>query len=96
MISRHAFGGDVATQAAVYVLVLATTAGLSLAYINIKNLQIEQHRAWMLRTMFYLGTIITTRLIMIIAAQITICPQVVQCSHDLRRAWDNAWVQLPR
>ena len=71
MIARHAFGGEVATQAVVYVLVLATTTGLVLAYINIKKLQIEQHRAWMLRTMVYLGSIITTRLIMIIAAQVT-------------------------
>ena len=42
-----------------------------MAYFNIKKLQIEQHRAWMLRTMIYMGTIITTRMIMIIAAIIT-------------------------
>jgi hypothetical protein len=42
-----------------------------MAYYNIKRLQIEQHRAWMLRAMFYLGVIITTRIIMVIAAQVT-------------------------
>ncbi|MCJ1282478.1 hypothetical protein MMC26_001801 [Xylographa opegraphella] len=71
MIVRRSFGGELATQGAVGVLVILTTLGLGMAYINIKRLQIDQHRAWMLRTMFYLGTIITTRLIMIIAAQIT-------------------------
>ena len=71
MIVRRSFGGELATQGAVGLLVIGTTIGLVMAYINIKRLQIDQHRAWMLRTMFYLGSIITTRLIMIIAAQIT-------------------------
>ena len=71
MIVRRAFGGELATQGAVGVLVISTTVGSILAYYNIKRLQVDQHRAWMLRTMFYLGTIITTRLIMIIAAQVT-------------------------
>lgn len=68
MIARRAFGGGLDTQSAVGVLVILTTLSLSMAYYNIKHLQIEQHRAWMLRAMFYLGTIITTRLIMIISA----------------------------
>lgn len=71
MIVRRAFGGEVATQAVVGLLVIVTTLGLVMAYYNIKRLQVDQHRAWMLRTMFYLGTIITTRLIMVIAATIT-------------------------
>lgn len=70
MIARRAFGGYPSTQAAVGTLVIMTTTGMSLAYYNIKKLQIDQHRAWMLRSMVYLGTIITTRLIMITAAVI--------------------------
>lgn len=70
MIVRHSFGGELSTQAAVGVLAIATTSGMALAYYNIKRLQIDQHRAWMLRTAFYLGTIITTRLITIISAAI--------------------------
>ncbi|KAF1984724.1 hypothetical protein K402DRAFT_335803 [Aulographum hederae CBS 113979] len=65
MIARVAFGGDLSTQGAVGVLVILTTVSIGLAYYNIKRLQIDQHRAWMLRTWFYFGTIITTRLIMI-------------------------------
>ncbi|CAG8978230.1 hypothetical protein HYALB_00010721 [Hymenoscyphus albidus] len=43
-----------------------------MAYYNIKRLQIDQHRAWMLRAMltFHLGTIITTRLLFLIAGNI--------------------------
>ncbi|MCJ1384128.1 hypothetical protein MMC17_007244 [Xylographa soralifera] len=71
MIVRRSFGGELPTQAAVGLLVILATLGLCMAYMNIKRMQIDQHRAWMLRTMFYLGTIITTRLITIIAAQVT-------------------------
>ncbi|KAL8663595.1 MAG: hypothetical protein Q9202_003783 [Teloschistes flavicans] len=70
MIVRRAFGGTLATQAGVGVLAIMSTVSIALAYYNIKRLQIDQHRAWMLRAMFYLGTIITLRLIMIIAALI--------------------------
>ncbi|KAK6436608.1 hypothetical protein LTR95_007204 [Oleoguttula sp. CCFEE 5521] len=70
MIARHAFGGGVEVQAWVGLLVIMTMVGLFLAYYNIKRLQIDQHRAWMLRTWFYFASIITLRIIMIIAAQI--------------------------
>jgi uncharacterized membrane protein len=70
MIARRSFGGDPCLQAALGLLVIATTITLSLALYNIKRLQIDQHRAWMLRTMFYMGTIITERIIMVMAAQI--------------------------
>ncbi len=70
MIMRRSFGGAVSTQASVGLLGVMVVVSLGMAMYNIKRLQIEQHRAWMLRTMFYCGTIITLRLIMIIAAQL--------------------------
>lgn len=70
MIAPRAFGGSITTQTAVWVLVFITTTAMLMGYINIKRLQLEQHRAWMLRAMFYLGIIITTRLVMVIASQI--------------------------
>lgn len=88
MIAREAFGGTMATQALIGTLFIITTIGLGLAYYNVKVLQIDQHRAWMLRTWFYVSmalidigrttfadtrqfsSIITLRIIMIIAAQI--------------------------
>ena len=71
MICRRAFGGTIETQAGVGMLVILTTTSLCLAYYNIKRIQIDQHRAWMLRAMFYMGTIITLRFIMILSALIS-------------------------
>ena len=70
MGARHAFGGSLATQFLIGLLAVSTTVSAVLSYINIKRLQIEQHRAWMLRCWFYAGSIITLRLIMIITALI--------------------------
>jgi uncharacterized membrane protein len=53
MIAREAFGGTLATQLWIGVTFILTTVGLGLAIYNVKMLQIDQHRAWMLRTWFY-------------------------------------------
>jgi hypothetical protein len=53
MIARHAFGGGLDTQAAVGILSIGCIGSFIISYINIKRLQIEQHRAWMLRGWFY-------------------------------------------
>ncbi|KAI9720789.1 MAG: hypothetical protein M1812_002628 [Candelaria pacifica] len=70
MIARRAYDGTLATQTMVGTAAIMITIGISMAYYNIKRLQIDQHRAWMLRTVFYAGFIITLRIIMIIAALI--------------------------
>ncbi|KAJ1310734.1 hypothetical protein OPQ81_009256 [Rhizoctonia solani] len=69
-IMRRSFGGDLSIQTAVVVLGTMTLSSALLAWINIKRLQIDQHRKWMLRTWFYAGSIITVRIVMIILAQI--------------------------
>lgn len=53
MIARRSFGGTLATQTAIGLLAIMSTASVSLSYYNIKRLQIDQHRAWMLRAWFY-------------------------------------------
>ncbi|OHE99725.1 hypothetical protein CORC01_05083 [Colletotrichum orchidophilum] len=68
MIARNAFGGTLDTQAGVGVMSIMFVTALTLAFVNIKRLQIEQHRAWMLRAWFYAGSIITLRLIQVAAA----------------------------
>lgn len=70
MVANHAFGGDNTTRLFVGLLVVVTTIALVLAYINVKRLQIDQHRAWMLRAWFYFASIITLRIIQIIAVTI--------------------------
>lgn len=47
-----------------------TLLGLAMAIYNVKRYQIEQHRAWMLRTWFYFGSIITLRIILILGTLI--------------------------
>ncbi|KAF7970158.1 hypothetical protein HWV62_24860 [Athelia sp. TMB] len=70
IIAPHAFGGSLATQAGVGLLAIVSTVGLALAVYNIRRMQIDQHRKWMLRVWFYMGSIITLRLVLIIAALI--------------------------
>lgn len=54
MVVRKAFGGTILTQGGVGVLAVMTTISVTMAYYNIKWLQIDQHRTWMLITMFYI------------------------------------------
>lgn len=56
MIARRSFGGLLSTQAAIGLLVMIVTIAMALAWWNIRCLQIDQHRAWMLRAMVWLGT----------------------------------------
>ena len=65
MIMRHSMGGDIATQTGLGFVGIYTTVSLFLAYYNIKCLQIDQHRAWMLRAWVVAGLIITQRIIQV-------------------------------
>ncbi|ROW12253.1 hypothetical protein VMCG_00161 [Cytospora schulzeri] len=70
MAARRSFGGDPAFQASNVLLTSLVVVGLSLAMISIKRLQIEQHRAWMLRTWFWAFSVITMRIIQAAASRI--------------------------
>ncbi|KAK1233181.1 hypothetical protein PQX77_003717 [Marasmius sp. AFHP31] len=70
VITRRSMGGDIATQSGLFLLGIVTLVSATIAWFNIKKLQIDQHRKWMLRTWFYASSIITLRLVMIITAQI--------------------------
>lgn len=70
MIMRRSVGGGLDIQAAVIGLAAAEVFALTMAYINIRSLQIDQHRKWMLRAMIWMSLIITARIIMLIAARI--------------------------
>ncbi|CAE7199216.1 unnamed protein product, partial [Rhizoctonia solani] len=69
-ITRRAFGGEMASQTWAMTIGALVLVMVTLAWINIKRLQIDQHRKWMLRTWFYASPIITARIIMIISAKI--------------------------
>ena len=68
IIARRGLGGDMAAQAAAGLLAIMSTTGLGLAWWNIRKLQIDQHRAWMLRSMVWIASIVSTRVIMPLAA----------------------------
>ncbi|KAF1808644.1 hypothetical protein P152DRAFT_424575 [Eremomyces bilateralis CBS 781.70] len=66
MITRVGFGGSLATQSSVGMIALASTVSIALAWVNIRRLQIDQHRNWMLRAWFYIGAPISQRLLFLI------------------------------
>ena len=53
MVLPASFGGSIETRAVGGALGISFIVSLVLAYINIKRMQIEQHRAWMLRAWVY-------------------------------------------
>lgn len=63
-------GARISTQTAEAFLVIITTVSVVLAWWNIRRKRVDQHRAWMLRTWFYMGTIITSRITEFIASPI--------------------------
>ncbi|KAJ6437283.1 microtubule associated protein [Purpureocillium lavendulum] len=76
MVSRHAFGGGIDIQVIVGLMSIMFLGALGLALYNVKMLQLEQHRAWMLRAWFYAAAIITCRFIMGLASVITSLPSL--------------------
>jgi hypothetical protein len=57
MIADRAFGGTLATQFAVLDLAISTTVSTTKGYLAIRNLRIDQHRSWMLRTWAYASAV---------------------------------------
>lgn len=55
IIAPVAFGGALSIRAAVGLMSIMFLGSLFLAIWNIKTLQLEQHRAWMLRAWFYVS-----------------------------------------
>tara|TARA_R110002003_G_scaffold154_2_gene13654 strand:- start:583 stop:1200 length:618 start_codon:yes stop_codon:yes gene_type:complete len=55
MIARNAFGGGLDVQVWVGFVGMGVLVCFIISYVNIKRLQIEQHRAWMLRGWFYVS-----------------------------------------
>lgn len=70
MVARRSLNGGLDVQVMTGLTAVYTTISLVMAYINIKCLQIDQHRAWMLRAWFVACMIITQRIIQLIAYKI--------------------------
>ncbi|KAI0456481.1 hypothetical protein F5B21DRAFT_502378 [Xylaria acuta] len=74
VIAPRTFGGGLDVQAILGALVLGFLGALFMAYISIKRRRIDQHRAWMLRAWFWAGSVITGRVISILAVKIPKSP----------------------
>lgn len=59
-------GNDLSLTAVIVVLSALTTVAMGLAWYNIRQQQIDEHRKWMLRAMFWMGIIVTMRVIMFV------------------------------
>lgn len=70
IVAPMSFGGSLDIRTLVGVLAIMTTGSALLAWINIRRLQIDQHRNWMLRTWAYAFIIITQRLMMLAASPV--------------------------
>ncbi|KAK5994876.1 hypothetical protein PT974_03263 [Cladobotryum mycophilum] len=70
MIARRSFAGELGMQTLSGAGVIIFLGSEALAYYNIVKLQLEQHRAWMIRAWVSAGFIITMRFISIIMASI--------------------------
>ena len=70
IIASRVFGGSVPTQTVTGTAVLLSTFGILNAYYNIKRLQIDQHRAWMMRTFAWMAHVITMRFIQMAAVEV--------------------------
>ncbi|KAI0205169.1 hypothetical protein F4808DRAFT_410727 [Astrocystis sublimbata] len=68
VIARHSAGGGVDVQVLVGLLAILFVGSFVISIINVKRLQIEQHRAWMIRAWVYGSAIITLRIGLIIGA----------------------------
>ncbi|KOS36560.1 hypothetical protein ACN38_g12692 [Penicillium nordicum] len=106
MIADRSFGGHIATQTAVGALAIASTFGIINAYYNIKRLQIDQHRAWMLRVWFWMASIITLRLIQALSAviismypsgwyQVMPCAELLYIANSTQTALETAYSTYP-
>ncbi|KAK2009492.1 hypothetical protein LZ32DRAFT_608402 [Colletotrichum eremochloae] len=71
VIIRHQQGGNRSSLQAVEALLgIMATFGILIAWWNIRRKQIDQHRAWMLRSMIWMGAIITSRIVNLAAIPI--------------------------
>ncbi|KAK2809690.1 hypothetical protein FQN50_003534 [Emmonsiellopsis sp. PD_5] len=68
MIADTSFGGAFDMQVMVIILTMVSTISGALAYHSIYRMQLDEHRAWILRTMFYIGVILTARPLIFLGA----------------------------
>ncbi|KAI1334899.1 hypothetical protein F5Y15DRAFT_261967 [Xylariaceae sp. FL0016] len=67
-VIRHAFGGGLAAQSSTGMLLVMFVVAQVMGWFSIRQKSVRHHRIWMLRSWVYASTIITMRVIMIVAS----------------------------
>ncbi|KAI1360585.1 hypothetical protein F5Y08DRAFT_45046 [Xylaria arbuscula] len=67
-IIRHTFGGSLTAQSASGMLLILFVGAQVMAWTSIRQKKVRDHELWMLRSWVYASSIITMRVIMILAA----------------------------
>ncbi|TVY15809.1 hypothetical protein LARI1_G005798 [Lachnellula arida] len=75
-MANRSFGGTVDTQCFTGMLAISTSVSVYKAWTSIRELKIDSHREWVLRTWAYTGSILSLRIVMVILilAINAICP----------------------
>ncbi|KAG8947227.1 hypothetical protein FRC00_009239, partial [Tulasnella sp. 408] len=68
IVGRRAFGGSPSTQSAYYTATFLTVGAALTGYSKVR--ETRKHRKWMLRAVTYVSSVITTRVVEIIAREI--------------------------
>lgn len=68
IVGRRAFGGSPSTQSAYYMATFLTVGAALTGYSKVK--ETRKHRKWMLRSVTYVSSVITTRIVAIIAREV--------------------------
>ncbi|KAG8686036.1 hypothetical protein FRC12_024105 [Ceratobasidium sp. 428] len=66
-VTRVSFGGDLASQSGMYTLGAMILWSTTKAWLAIRRLDIDEHRAWVIRAWSYYMSVVTLRLIMVVA-----------------------------
>ncbi|KAI7927603.1 NAPE-hydrolyzing phospholipase D [Pyricularia oryzae] len=70
MITGNAFSGALVTQMGFGFGAAAFLVALGMGWLSMRRMRVDQHRAWMLRAWFYVGAIVTTRILMSLGAHL--------------------------
>ncbi|KAG9094654.1 hypothetical protein FS749_012076 [Ceratobasidium sp. UAMH 11750] len=65
-MARVSFGGDLSVQSSLYCLGAMTFWSLIKSWTTIRQLQIDEHRMWVIRAWSYQTSVITERLVMVL------------------------------
>ena len=70
IMTPHAYAGHIDTQTAAGALAILVFVAFVIAWLQIRRLQIDQHRKWMLRAVSMMASIVSSRIILRIATEI--------------------------